>query len=80
MDDRNVPNTKVNLCKEIFRKNVRSANWLFLTMYNKVLYKKEKKREVLKMNFFSLMQKSEKIQRTQSLLSVKGKLYVRLSL
>ena len=38
----------MNLHKELFRKNVKSANWLFLAMYDKILYKSEKEKNTKK--------------------------------
>lgn len=38
----NVFNEIVKLCKEIFRKNIESVNWLFLVICDRVLYKREK--------------------------------------
>lgn len=57
----NVLNEIMNPCKEISSKNVESANWLFLAMYDEVLYKRKTKREMLRRNFSGFKEKLEKI-------------------
>lgn len=57
----NVLNEIMNPCKEISSKNVESANWLFLVMYDEVLYKRKTKREMLRRNFSGFKEKLEKI-------------------
>lgn len=74
----NVPHEIVYLHKESSRKNVNSASWLFLAMYDKILYKSRKEaREEL---FQFLAAEIRENIKDPGLTSVKIKLYLISSL